>query len=456
MRSLLLSLVASRRALSRHRPRPCGVPRDRRRSQIIVYGRVVTCGRMDRRTAGASTPSSRRGRRRISKADPARRHVPRAGRPDRPLRNVMVGAPEFQRRRRSVLFLNAQGPAVASRVRPEPGRVPRARRLRGPAAARWCRRSLMARGDAPETVTRGARGRAAAAARAVRRPVRTVLAQQGGAPMRRLAALLADRAALRGVAARCRRGIPEARHARRQREPSRCKWEDCRSATSSPTRRARRDRARSSSDAVTRAFATWTAVRDARVSSEFVGFTRRNPVAGDGATVIGFQNRPDLDRTLGATSFLVDTTTGEIVESDIFFNSAFPWSVAAQRARPTATTSSRSRCTRSATCTGSAHSALGETELRAGGRRVLGAESVMFPIAFSAGNIDGSHAEGRTTSPASPTSIRQPRVRARDRQHQRQGHQERPRRARRARRRVQPADRQAGRRLHARARTARS
>jgi hypothetical protein len=38
---------------------------------------------------------------------------------------------------------------------------------------------------------------------------------------------------------------------------------------------------------------------------------------------------------------------------------------------------------------GLAHSALGETEVRPGGRRVLGAESVMFPVAFSAGTTEG-------------------------------------------------------------------
>jgi hypothetical protein len=81
---------------------------------------------------------------------------------------------------------------------------------------------------------------------------------------------------------------------------------------------------------ITRAFATWAAVSSAQVSSEFVGFTSASPVQGDGATVLGFQNRPDMERTLGATSFLIDTTTGDIVESDIFFNSFFPWSVAAQ------------------------------------------------------------------------------------------------------------------------------
>jgi hypothetical protein len=43
-------------------------------------------------------------------------------------------------------------------------------------------------------------------------------------------------------------------------------------------------------------------------------------------TVIGYQNRPDLDRVLAATNFIIDTQTGEVVESDIFFNTAFPWS----------------------------------------------------------------------------------------------------------------------------------
>jgi hypothetical protein len=39
---------------------------------------------------------------------------------------------------------------------------------------------------------------------------------------------------------------------------------------------------------------------------------------------------------------------------------------------------------------GLGHSAIGETELLAtGGRRVIGAEAVMFPIAFPAGNISG-------------------------------------------------------------------
>jgi hypothetical protein len=65
--------------------------------------------------------------------------------------------------------------------------------------------------------------------------------------------------------------------------------------------------------AVTRAFGTWDRVDTAETSSEFVGFTQAPPLDEDGMTVLGYLNRPDLDRVLGATDFLLDTTTGEIV-----------------------------------------------------------------------------------------------------------------------------------------------
>jgi len=137
---------------------------------------------------------------------------------------------------------------------------------------------------------------------------------------------------------------------------------------------------------MTRAFATWAAVSSAQVSSEFVGFTAAAPVQGDGATVLGFLNRPDMERTLGATSFMIDTTTGDVLEADIFFNSAFPWSVAAEGQTNVFDLESIA-VHEIGHLQGLAHSAIGETELRAGGRRVLAAESVMFPVAFAAGNI---------------------------------------------------------------------
>lgn len=140
--------------------------------------------------------------------------------------------------------------------------------------------------------------------------------------------------------------------------------------------------------AVSRGFASWTAVPLTQLSSQFAGFTSAAPVLNDGITTIGFADRPDLDRVLGSTSFLVDTTDGEIVESDIFLNATFQWSVA-QSGETNRFDVESIALHEIGHLLGLGHSALGETELRAGGRRVLAAEAVMFPIAFSAGTTEG-------------------------------------------------------------------
>ena len=139
--------------------------------------------------------------------------------------------------------------------------------------------------------------------------------------------------------------------------------------------------------AIATSFGVWDAVETADLSAEFAGFTAANPVSGDSMTVVGYQSRPDLDRVLAATNFIIDTQTGEVVESDIFFNTAFPWSTDA------AGVSGRHDVQSIAVheighLLGLGHSAIGETEVMPGGRRVLGAEAVMFPIAFAAGSID--------------------------------------------------------------------
>ena len=141
--------------------------------------------------------------------------------------------------------------------------------------------------------------------------------------------------------------------------------------------------------AVARAFATWQAVPTASIAYQFAGVTAASPGSDDGSSVLGFLSRPDLDRVLASTSFLVDSATGALIESDIFFNAAFPWSVAP------AGESGRYDLESIALheighFSGLSHSALGETELvSTGGRRVLSAEAVMFPIAFAAGSISG-------------------------------------------------------------------
>jgi hypothetical protein len=139
-------------------------------------------------------------------------------------------------------------------------------------------------------------------------------------------------------------------------------------------------------DAAGRAFARWEAVPTASIGYQFTGFTTAPPGQDDGITTLGFDERPDLDRVLASTSLLVDEVSGELIEADILFNSSFPWSVSAtgDRGRYDLETIALHEIGH---LNGLGHSALGETELGAEGRKVIAAESVMFPIAFGAGIV---------------------------------------------------------------------
>ena len=138
---------------------------------------------------------------------------------------------------------------------------------------------------------------------------------------------------------------------------------------------------------LTQAFMTWENVPTASIAFEFGGFTSAAPDEDDDLSVLGFQAHPELDRVLGSTSFIVDVFSGSIIESDIFFNSIFQWSVSA--------TGDPNRFDLRSVATheighflGLGHSAIGETELRPeGGRRVLGSAAVMFPISLGRGVI---------------------------------------------------------------------
>jgi hypothetical protein len=139
--------------------------------------------------------------------------------------------------------------------------------------------------------------------------------------------------------------------------------------------------------AVERAAATWSAVNPAMVRLTYQGTTSAPAEGTDGLNTIGFLERPDLDRVLGATSFMIDATTGSIYEADVFFNSSFVFSVAAD-GQPGRIDLETIALHELGHLLGLGHSAIGETELTgSGNRRVTGSGAVMFPIALSGGAI---------------------------------------------------------------------
>jgi hypothetical protein len=141
-------------------------------------------------------------------------------------------------------------------------------------------------------------------------------------------------------------------------------------------------------NALARAFAAWEAVPTASIRYEFAGITNALPFVDDGLSTLGFLATPELDRVLATTSLLFDEATGEVLEADIFFNSAFAWSVGPGG------TMGRFDLESIAVheighLSGLGHSGIGETEMVGTGRRVVAAGSVMFPLAFPSGNIAG-------------------------------------------------------------------
>ncbi len=139
-------------------------------------------------------------------------------------------------------------------------------------------------------------------------------------------------------------------------------------------------------DAIGRASATWSGVPGLPVSFSPQGLTRSQPLEADGRSTIGFLDRPDQERVLGATTFLLDATTGALIEADVYFNTRFRWSTAAA-GEVGAVDLESVALHELGHLLGLGHSAIGETELGGGGRRVLSSGAVMFPISGPSGSI---------------------------------------------------------------------
>ena len=104
-------------------------------------------------------------------------------------------------------------------------------------------------------------------------------------------------------------------------------------------------------------------------------------------STLGFQAAPELDRVLASTSFLVDGFTGELLESDIFFNSTFAWSVAPGGEAGRFDLQSIA-VHEIGHLSGLGHSMIGETEQTAmAGAACSPRRAVMFPLAYGAGSI---------------------------------------------------------------------
>jgi hypothetical protein len=134
---------------------------------------------------------------------------------------------------------------------------------------------------------------------------------------------------------------------------------------------------------------TWEAVETSGITFQFGGTTNAEPlVFFDSLNTLGFAENPFGPGVLAATDFLVFTFTGEIAESDIFFNVDVPWSVAPNG--EAGHFDYQSVATHEiGHFLGLSHSGVGVMETRGGRRSLVEGSSILYPIAYPPGTTIG-------------------------------------------------------------------
>jgi hypothetical protein len=140
--------------------------------------------------------------------------------------------------------------------------------------------------------------------------------------------------------------------------------------------------------ALQRATASWQAAPGSTITFRYAGRTAARPLDLDGRNTVGFLTRADLDGVLGVTATITDLISGEVIESDMFLNAAYDWSVASAGEEGRFDVESIA-LHEFGHMLGLSHSALGYFEVTDSDARLAAAEAVMFPFAFDPGSTAG-------------------------------------------------------------------